>query len=117
MKFLLFIITLSLAGCGAVPQSHLDRIERLRLARPYASVLSGHSMGDAANETRQIVAVEYDRLTGGAYVVYWPYGRARPIAHLLGHRIGTDSWQAYGTRNAEPDPWLVTRENFIGLIR
>ncbi len=60
------------------------------------------------------------QLQSGQIVVYWPYGQPTPIAHFLAGRLGTASWLAAGMNQADDLKLfgtIVTRENYIGIIR
>lgn len=121
---ILFCLAALLSGCAS-PHSiatHTAAMDRLRSALPYKTQIGNtHSMSTVvpAGSQQVVRPLPYARLQAGMRVVYWPYGYANPVCHFVGGRVGTDSWQTHGMNQASDLTtfgWLLTRENYIGVI-
>ncbi len=123
MKNFFPLLALALVACASDPvhQAHIA-VARARL--PYVTHTGlTHSMETviAPSSVRLVESKAYDQLQTGEAVVFWPEGYPNPVCHFIGHRIGTDSWETHGM-NQDSDltnglGFLLTRENYIGVIR
>ena len=124
MKSIILLAALTLAGCSTLtPQAHQQRVNTQRAHLPYLIRIGGtHSMSTVipAGSTQMVRALPYDRLQSGMAVIFWPIGWGAPVCHFVGSRVGTDSWQTHGMNQASDLTtlgFLLTRENYIGVIR
>lgn len=121
---LLTCLALAVAGCSTLdPAAHNAKVADWRNRTPYLTRIGPtHSMSTVveAGSTRLVSPLPYDRLQSGMVAVFWPIGSATPVAHFVGRRVGTDSWETHGM-NQPGDigalGYLLTRENYIGVIR
>lgn len=126
LLYLILAVTASalLAGCSTLdPAAHNAKVAALRNRTPYLTRIGDtHSMSTVvvAGSTRIVSPLPYNRLQSGIVAVFWPIGSPTPVCHFVGRRIGTDSWEAHGM-NQPGDlgalGFLLTRENYIGVIR
>jgi hypothetical protein len=77
---------------------------------------SGESMLPTTGENTLFVVVptKWEDLVADDHVIYKdPNGRM--IAHRL-VRLEGDHWIVKGDNNSEIDPWVMTRDNYVGVI-
>lgn len=123
---LILAVTVSalLAGCSTLdPAAHNAKVAELRNRTPYVTRIGNtHSMSTVvvAGSTRIVSPLPYARLQPGMAAVFWPIGSPGPVCHFVGRRIGTDSWETHGMNQGgdlRALGYLLTRENYIGVIR
>lgn len=123
-KHITILLCLIFTGCSTIdPAAHNAKVAELRQRTPYLTRIGlTHSMSTIipAGGVRLVALLPYDRLQSGMVAVYWPISARGPICHFVGGRIGTDSWEAHGM-NQRSDlrlfGYLLTRENYIGVIK
>lgn len=133
LLYLILAVTASalLAGCSTLdPAAHNAKVAALRNRTPYLTRIGlTHSMSTVvvAGSTRMVSPLPYPQLQSGMAGVFWPIGAPTPVCHFVGRRIGTDSWSTVGMNSsAQGGPvtsdvsslgYLLTRENYIGVIK
>lgn len=118
----LALMVLLLSGCGTVSVSdHYAKAADLRARTPYTTKIGlSRSMETIlpSGSMQTVRAKPYDQLQAGDMAVFWPMGSQYPVCHFVHGRLGTDSWRTIAMAAWRDDTyrWILTRENYIGVI-
>lgn len=108
---LLALLCLALAGCSTAQTWDAPAFVKVegRSMLPYV---------ESFKYTRRVTfigAFPYERLEPGM-VANRRGGWGDTLHALKSYDPKTDSWVMQGTYNAKPDPWPLTRKNYIGVV-